>query len=724
MPVDARQPEASRTVPRVDIVPVPTGSRVCTANGTWLSVPLPAERVAGLLRGRAAPQTHEAAAWGQFAERLAAEGGGWPPAGGAFGQLLATGDIALCRRIRDHDGSGLLRGLTFVEPVDLPQPGSGSQPDFILVIERGYRGLLAPGAADRLSGYPWLACSFVAEAVCIGPLTDDKHGATFADLVARRTANALHAEHVRGRDTLHLGEWGAGELSWAISVLAMEISRFFQGHECASAEHEMVLSPATLTITRHRVLPLPFNSIEPATPNPRRYRGQLAVAEIVDSRVGVIRQLRTVKHHPSVPESLHTVHAGITDMSRISPWLTDPVAGGSSFDCEGAARSAAIGEAVERYSGEIVQTRLLCQDSWRAITSRGEEAVDPETLELFSARQYATPGFPFVPLTRDLVIHWVRGRCLSGGYPAWLPASLVYPNWYVGPFAGDPVTNNPYYPGLAAGPDLEFAIAAGIQEIIERDATMIWWANSHKLPRVRPPASLRRLWDGKPEQNAWLIHLDNEFGVPVMAGLVENISEQLFTMGFAARADPAAAALKAWAEALTLQEMARDLLNPAGAYRGAVARGAVNGAFVKAWRADRRYLDDYRDDLRDAVDLMCQMQIYLDPRAVARVRSLVDPAAQVNMADLPRLPDGSRRTYQSVVEARGFSVHYADLTTPDVAATGMRVVRVLIPGMVPNYAAAFPFHGRGRLRDAAVSLGWRSVPLNEEETNLFPIAHA
>jgi ribosomal protein S12 methylthiotransferase accessory factor len=52
------------------------------------------------------------------------------------------------------------------------------------------------------------------------------------------------------------------------------------------------------------------------------------------------------------------------------------------------------------------------------------------------------------------------------------------------------------------------------------------------------------------------------------------------------------------------------------------------------------------------------------------------------------------------------------------------VVRVLIPGLAPNFASAFPFQGRGRLRQAAVDLGWRDTPLAEDEINLFPLAHA
>ena len=54
---------------------------------------------------------------------------------------------------------------------------------------------------------------------------------------------------------------------------------------------------------------------------------------------------------------------------------------------------------------------------------------------------------------------------------------------------------------------------------------MIWWMNREPLSAMVLTAELAALWEGVPSrmgQRAWLIHLDNEFGVPVMAGVVEN----------------------------------------------------------------------------------------------------------------------------------------------------------------------------------------------------------
>lgn len=106
---------------------------------------------------------------------------------------------------------------------------------------------------------------------------------------------------------------------------------------------------------------------------------------------------------------------------------------------------------------------------------------------------------------------------------------------------------------------------------------------------------------------------------------------------------------------------------------------------------------------------------------------LLDPAAEravAQDADVPGpAPRGADR-YRRALEGQGISPIVVDITTADVASTGMRVVRVIAPGTVGNAPAAFPFLGRGRVQSIAVELGWRDRPLEEAELNYFPMPHA
>jgi ribosomal protein S12 methylthiotransferase accessory factor len=302
----------------------------------------------------------------------------------------------------------------------------------------------------------------------------------------------------------------------------------------------------------------------------------------------------------------------------------------------------------------------------------------------------------------------------------------VYFNWDRTRFADLPLTNWLNYAGIAAGQTREQALVSGIEELIERDTTMIWWLNRHPLPALRPPQALEQIWRGRPQENcqrAWAMHLPNEFDIPVIAGVVEHTEEQLLTIGFACRPNPLQATLKAWSEALILEESAYDLTQREGRTYQSVAAGWLPDV-LKPWRADRMYLDDYRADFRDVKHLLMQLQLALDPRLIAQIRPWIDVAPQQRLGDLSALPDRSLATYRQRLESRGYEVFAIYLTLPDIALTGMHVVRVIIPGLAPNTPAAFPPLGRGRIQHMAVQLGWRHTPLSEDGLNYFPMPHA
>jgi ribosomal protein S12 methylthiotransferase accessory factor len=102
----------------------------------------------------------------------------------------------------------------------------------------------------------------------------------------------------------------------------------------------------------------------------------------------------------------------------------------------------------------------------------------------------------------------------------------------------------------------------------------------------------------------------------------------------------------------------------------------------------------------------------------------VDVPETRSIGSIPRVADRTSASYRERLERRGFEVFAVDLTTSDVAATDVRVARVIVPGLVPNTPAAFQPLGRGRVQQAAVTLGWRDRPLEEEALNTFPLPHA
>jgi thiazole/oxazole-forming peptide maturase SagD family component len=578
----------------------------------------------------------------------------------------------------------------------------------------------------RKDGGCWSYFCFDAQRGWFGPHGQPNHGPTFVDSYARRLAAAADPAAIRARET-RAPTWDEylppdPELIWMLSAYLIDVERWLVGASALGLWHEVELNPIDMSITRRPVLPLPDS------PPARLPRGLVSdpTDMLLDARLGIVTGLSTVASHPSVP-GLTTIKAAGCDISRVRPWRNDPVGGGSSFGDAGPAKKAAVGELVERYCGNIVCPDLLTRATFNELVTAGEYAVDPDDLVLFSPRQYASPGFPFVPLTRDNSIHWVRGHSLTRDVAAWLPASLVYVNWYTTPWgASESPVNGTFFPGVAAGSTLRDSVASGLREVIERHATMVWWLNRQRLHAVQPTPELKAVWPrgvSDDRLRAWLIHIDNEFSVPVMAGVVEDVEESILTIGFAARATPEEAALKAWAEAVVLQEICRDLQSHNSAYGEAITLGRLPAQGLKPWRADRRYLDDYRADFRDVVTLICQSQLHLDPRAVDIVRPWVDVPADRSMRDLPQLTSGGLTALQAAVHTAGYEVFYADITTPDVAAAGLCVTRTVVPSTVANSPAAFPFLGGRTVQDSAVRLGWRHRPRPEEELTTIPLPH-
>jgi ribosomal protein S12 methylthiotransferase accessory factor len=574
------------------------------------------------------------------------------------------------------------------------------------------------------SGTPWSSFAFDPPVGRFGPHVFPGAGPAWTDLYARRVAAATDpaavVAYLRGGDRRggHLPP--RPELAWMLLAYLVDVERWLAGAGALGEWSEVELDPVGMGVARRAVLPLPDR---PASGSVPPWVAADPYDRLVDPRLGIVTGTRTVPRRPDGPPRMTTVQSLGCDLARVTGWHNDPVGGGTSVGDPTAATRSAIGELVERYCGNIVRADLLRHASYDELVAAGDHAVDPDRLALFSPAQYAARGFPFVPLTRDRPVHWVRGRSLTRDVPAWLPASLVYVNWYGCGYDAGPPVNDTFYAGVAAGRTLDESVCSGLEEVVERHATMVWWLNRQPLRGVVVSAALREVWPEGRGLRRWLIHLDNEFGVPVMAGVVEDPERRLLTIGFAARADPAEAAVKAWSEGLSLQDISRDLDTADSLYHRVVASGRLPDQGLKPWRADRRYLDDYRPDFHDVTTLICQSQVFLDPRAVDRVRPWVDVPADRGLDEVPRLAARRLDDYRVPLEAAGLEIFYADVTTPDIAATGLSVTRTVVPGLIANSAAAFPYLGLGVAPRSAVRLGWRSAPLDESELTAIPIPH-
>lgn len=438
---------------------------------------------------------------------------------------------------------------------------------------------------------------------------------------------------------------------------------------------------------------------------------------LLDSRFGIIRRLISETLPQNFPQSFHFISSTGADSTRWSDWLADERGAGYALHSRTAAVNAAVGEAIERYCGNLVPPTLR-----RAAASEFRDAniphVDPEGLALYSPEQYAQRRFPFVSFNRSLVTDWIPGQDMTNlESNVWVPAALVYPTYPEYAYrSGLPVTNPVYQAGIAAGQDREAAELSALLEVVERDAMTLNWCAGGQLQPLTAPDGLHALFTGPDNTlEVRLFVFPNSFGACVVGALVRDQTTGRLALGSAARVRLEDAVRKAYGEALQLHLFMTDFDNPDGAYMSRIGDDSP----LKPWRADRRYLDSYRPDLADVIEYGCHVQLFLDPRMQERFLTELEQslgvAAEWTTDAGTGTPGADRQAIVEHMVEQGLTPVSVDVTTSDVeaAGTGARVVRVVVPGMYANSPVGRPFLGGDRLTATlAATGGYRlSTPL-------------
>jgi ribosomal protein S12 methylthiotransferase accessory factor len=419
---------------------------------------------------------------------------------------------------------------------------------------------------------------------------------------------------------------------------------------------------------------------------------------LVSPRTGLVTELSPQHRGPEEPVPPHLFTAMLAHFDfHAAPRQERLNAGKGRTEDE--AKLSALGEAVERYAAYHLDPRRLSS----APAAAG--AITPADCVLYSEAQYAQDGFPFRPWTPEAEITWIGGTDLHSGEAVPLPAALVH-LVYPMPRAEDhftAVTSN----GLAAGPTLARAILSGLYEVIERDALMITWMN--RLPATELDAMECRC------HAATIIRHYRRFGVGVR--LLKLATDQLPTviMAVADDSDPARPA--------RLIGMGCDL-DPVVACDKAIfelCQTRPSEAIRHRDNPPAGRLKSY-EDVKDLDD---HPAFHAMRENLHEFDFLGDGAESVALGDLASFATGDSEADVAAVAARlsetGARAAYADITLPDVAEAGYRVVRAIATGLQPiHFGWGQARLGSNRLYDAPMRWGFASQPSTPEALNYCP----
>ncbi|MGH3615926.1 MAG: YcaO-like family protein [Pseudonocardia sp.] len=583
------------------------------------------------------------------------------------------------------------------------------------------------------AGVAWHRCHAEGVRFQLGPMFVPGHTASYADVRARRLAATRVPDELRGLWAyLDRGQglppvpWpDPGGLAVVAGALVGDALAYLSGSPVPSFGHQLCISGAELDIERHPVLPVPASGHRSVATEPKP---TVALSSLIDARLGLITRVTREPAVPGIPRAFVDYTADVAATGQFAPWVADAVTGGATLDEPERAREAAIGEAVERYCGNAVPDDLVV-GSAASLTAQGLDVLDPAGLALYSATQYAQPGFPFVPLTRELEISWTPGRDLGSGNEVLVPAALVYLNLHRARPGRERAIIFQACAGIAAGDGLEAAERSALEELIERDAVTIWWhsgAEATALDIGDDPFLTSVLADPEAaDLRVTFLAIPSVFDVPMVGAFLQDHARGLVGFGSACRATAQAAAAKALTEAIVGYSIGRELGTPESEFWIAVRSGRLSQDPYRDFRADRAYRGEFRDDWHDLNTLDPNLQLYLDPAMQGdALRRLRAPPSRQPLSTVVSVSGDPRATYLDGLARQGLQAISVDVTTPDVARTGLRVVRVLVPGLYQSSPAAFPMLGGTRLYTEPVAGGWVRRPFTEHDVIRHPLPFA
>lgn len=412
------------------------------------------------------------------------------------------------------------------------------------------------------------------------------------------------------------------------------------------------------------------------------------IKNLVGRRTGIVRRLLKVHPQPDGPNLIQlggevllprkpTTNQAHGTAPAIWPSLPNenaPIHCGGAGATLSAATIRCLGEAAERYCAAL--SSRTASPICKAEDLPGD-VIFPELLPCFSPEQYSQPGFPFIRPHADMRCRWQEVKNLISGKMLWVPCYLVSLPYL--PEAPEALIAPAISTGLACGPTVNDAMLAGILEVVERDAVACTW-----LGQLSPSRIPIREGDLDPQcipkgVSIELFELPTDLNIPVILVLFDGQSPTGRTrvIGTGSALSRQQAAIKAmreaamsWSYSIWLQQENAD------------------------WHPGNNF--EYVDSFAR------HAQLYASPHAPLHA---FDFMTMTTCAGKPlAIDDKCASTEEQLTEviacfdARGIDIFATEITSEDVKAAGLHVVRAIAPQLQPLHGHHhLPFLGTKRL---------------------------
>lgn len=219
-------------------------------------------------------------------------------------------------------------------------------------------------------------------------------------------------------------------------------------------------------------------------------------------------------------------------------------------------QASALCESIERYAAQYQGDEFWQKACPELLDAR---FYAPNQLVQFSARQHQAfsknekniekSKFATKPYKSTVALHWVPTWSITHQERVYVPFNYGFANT---PFEHDAQYIRWNSNGCAAGNTVEEAILQGLFELIERDATAIWWYNKVKTQTVDlsglPQEHYQKFEQALQGWHYWVLNITTDLGIPVMAGIAQHKTTGKFCLGFGAHLNATIACQRALAE--------------------------------------------------------------------------------------------------------------------------------------------------------------------------------